>query len=203
MATTTITASNDGIITSQDSSYLLTQSGTGAYFVASESGILTVNNNYASGTGKYTAQHTYLKFATDSIPNTASIVSATLAIYVSTDGSDYDFNINAYNINWNTPLSTISWLPPTSLNAFPVGATLDTSGISAPGYNNFTGNLASSINTGGDTNIVLASSRFAAGTTPDGTYEYINAFSRESGAGYEPKLTIIYTENPFSLCENF
>ena len=136
-----------------------------------------------------------IKFDTSSIPDDATITSATLSGYLTADNSAIDFTVQARIHSWTAPLSSDDWVVPTDLDTLTLVATLATSGIGATGaYKAFTDvALPANINKTGTTYILLCSSRsIEPGDAVGATDEYITF----NGGGAGPnafKLVVTYT----------
>ena len=151
-----------------------------------------------SGTD-YTIWDGFLEFDTSSIPDGASIVSATLSMCpsnVSYLGTN--FTINAYTgTSWGGgSLTTADYQGSTEWGSLVLAASKSTSGMSAGTRYNFTSelNFLTAINKTGYTRLILISSRTISGTAPTGN-EYIYLYDG-GDSGYEPQLTVVYASTP-------
>ncbi len=143
----------------------------------------------------YGVYRAFVFFDTSSIPSNATIISATLSLYGSTDFSDTDFDIiirNGQPTYPHYPLATGDYY---YANCSGDGGTFNTSSFSVSGYNDISLNAdgLSWIQKGDGalTKLALTSSRDVSATTPTGN-EMVDVKSYES-AGYQPKLVVNYT----------
>lgn len=141
----------------------------------------------------------FLKFDTSSIPSNAEITNAKLKLYGSVDASDTDFIIRLQKWTGDTPIDTGDY------NQFD-GTNYDdgfsTSGFTTSGYNEITISNYDLITKAGNTRICVRSSRDISSTTPSGN-EYVQFYSYEKGAGYEPILEVTYTTNSIPTIGQF
>ena len=196
---TTVTAygiSRDG--------YLLGADNT--VYSAAREGTTTVGYNLAAliagqyGAGSYACYESFIAFDTSSIPDGATITQVELSLYLTDDKSDTDFTVQVRPKTWTgSGLTPADWVAGADIDALTLLATLNSSGIGATGaYKTFAengSNFRAAINKTGNTELILTSSRHAAGNTPTG-YEYL-VFQDADNAGtdQDPKLVVTYTEN--------
>jgi hypothetical protein len=137
-----------------------------------------------------------LFFDTSSLPDHATITSATLSPYGSEDQSGTDFDITVVDGSvLEDPMVNSDYgdlLPQTT-----GGGTFNTAGFSTTGYNDIALNAAgiSWISKTGTTKFGLRSSRDISATSPAGN-EYVRIWANEKGEGYRPKLVVTYTIPP-------
>jgi hypothetical protein len=137
-----------------------------------------------------------LFFDTSSLPDDATITSATLSLYGSDDQSGTDFDITVVDGSvLEDPMVNSDYgdlLPQTT-----GGGTFNTAGFSITGYNDIALNAAgiSWISKTGTTKFGLRSSRDISATGPGGS-EYVKIWAHEQGEGYRPKLVVTYTIPP-------
>lgn len=137
-----------------------------------------------------------LFFDTSSLPDDATITSATLSLY----GSDYqlgtDFDITVVDGSvLEDPMVNSDYgdlLPQTT-----GGGTFNTAGFSTSGYNDIALNAMGInwISKTGTTKFGLRSSRDISATPPTGP-EHVRIWANEKGEGYRPKLVVTYTIAP-------
>jgi len=137
-----------------------------------------------------------LFFNTSSLPDDATITSATLSLYGLADYSYTDFLITVVDGSvLHEPLQDFDygylWSQIVS------GGVFDTSGFSTIGYNHIPLNATGMgwISRTGITKFGLRSSRDITATAP-GVDEYVEIFAREEGTGRAPKLVVTYTTVP-------
>lgn len=138
----------------------------------------------------------FLSFDTSSIPDTATITSATLSLDGISDSSTTDFTIQARLYDWGTAVTTGDWVAGESLSALPLLATFATAGGFGTGYNDFTSEATfkDNISKTGETRIILCSSRTVNGNAPGGAEFVTFNFSDAAGTSEDPKLVVEYTE---------
>ncbi len=137
-----------------------------------------------------------LFFDTSSLPDDATITSATLSLYGSDHqlGTDFDITVVDGSV-LEDPMVNSDYgdlLPQTT-----GGGTFNTAGFSTSGYNDIALNAAgiSWISKTGTTKFGLRSSRDISVTPPTGT-EHLRIWANEKGEGYRPKLVVTYTIAP-------
>lgn len=154
----------------------------------------------------YICYESWVYFDTSSIPDTATIDSVELKIYLYNDQSVADFVVRAFSCNeaWDGWISPVDGTDSFILGSSPYLAchSLNTDGIGSNGWKTFTAlpyaldNIATAGVNGGETCYLLASSRHVAGSVPTGA-EYIGFYSMEQSSGiYAPTLTVNYTAAP-------
>ena len=137
-----------------------------------------------------------LFFDTSSLPDDATITSATLSLYGSDDQSGTDFDITVVDGSvLEDPMVNSDYgvlLPQTA-----GGGTFNTAGFSTTGYNDIALNAMGInwISKTGTTKFGLRSSRDISATPPAGS-EYVQIWANEKGEGYRPKLVVTYTIPP-------
>ena len=183
MANYTIYASVVGCIRSKSGTYSSARSGTDKTLDTS----LSVGQAYIATF--YYCFEVFIGFTTSSVLGTVS--SATLSAHLAGDGSSTDFTVYARLRDFGSgAVTTGDWVAGASLSALTQLASINTSGIGSTGsYKTFTSsNLASNINTSGDTRIILTSSRHEGNNTPTGN-EYV-VFTLATGSANAPYLSI-------------
>jgi hypothetical protein len=183
MANYTIYASVAACIYSKSGTYSSARSGTGQTLDSA----LNVGQLYIATF--YYCFESFIGFTTSSVLGTVS--SATLSAYLFQDNSTTDFTVYARLRDFGSgAVTTGDWVAGASLSALTQLASKGTSGIgSTNAYKTFTSsNLASNINTSGDTRIILTSSRHEGNNTPTGN-EYVS-FTLATGSANAPYLSI-------------
>ena len=156
------------------------------------------------GPGLYCIYRTFLFFDTSIIPDNATLINATLSLYVKNNYSDEDFNVTLqhgwYSQNPNQPPNMLNPHIPlitedysrTNYYSFS-HSSKNTSTITGLGYWNIpiTGIDVINILTEGITKLCLRSNREMSGTVPTGN-EYINIYFCEQSEAYAPKLYVTY-----------
>jgi hypothetical protein len=142
--------------------------------------------------GLYSIFRGALFFDTSSLPDDATITSATLSLYGYSDSSETDFDITVVDGSvLNEPLESADYGDLRSQTVS--GGAFDTAGFSASGYNDIPLNETGMgwISKTGITKFGLRSSRDIAATEPTGD-EFVNVCASEKGEGYQPKLVVTY-----------
>lgn len=200
MATTLISATVDSHILSNDTNYTLAANGTGSVLdVKDFTGTLFFGQQY-DGVSDYYCMEAFLKFDTSSISTNADILDVNLHMYMSTNSSQTDFVVTAFNQSWSSPLLTSDWLTPATMSGMSSIGTLPTSGLGASGTYIDVPIDSSAINRSGDTDIMLVSNRHISSTTPTQFENLI--VSPEQATGFEPTLYININDSSM-LGQNF
>ena len=137
-----------------------------------------------------------LFFDTSSLPDDATITSATLSLYGSDYQSGTDFDITVVDGSvLEDPMVNSDYGD--LLHQATGGGTFNTAGFSTSGYNDIALNAAgiSWISKTGTTKFGLRSSRDISATPPTGP-EHVRIWANEQGEGYRPKLVVTYTIAP-------
>jgi hypothetical protein len=172
--------SNDGYVTgySTTSYSEARQAGTSYSYSGTD---LAVGQSYAYG--EWGVFRTFLKFNTTTIPSQATIVSAVLKIYVSSDYSYTDFYIQVCPWTGDTPIGTEDFLQWQST----IYGSISTREIGT-GWKNITLST-DAVKLADYTRLCLISSRDISATSPT-TFEYVDIGSSESGNS--PTLIVTY-----------
>lgn len=145
--------------------------------------------------GTYRLHRVGVFFDTSSIPDTATIDSAVLELYVTEDGSDTDFNVTIQGTGTypHYPLESNDfyqgWYGSTSLGSADTSTITGTSTFWNVSFNE--AGLAR-INAEGLSRFLLRSSRDISATPPSGN-ETVAFATREYGETWAPKLHVTYT----------
>ena len=145
-------------------------------------------------TGFYGVWQTFLEFNTASIPDTSTVLTATLSLYGVSDQSNTDFTLEARAFDFGT-FDVSDFVPGASLGSLTLLATYPTSSGFAVGAHNAFTDVAFPVNVNktGFTRIVLCSDRHRIGNTP-GVRELVTWRGPGiGGAAQDPKLTVTYT----------
>jgi hypothetical protein len=199
-ATRTFTAStSDGYIYS--SALNMTGDGSSDYNliheltwggISSATSTIPIGQDYSANT--FTIYRGYLFFDTSAIPDSATINSATLRLYVQTDLSTTDFNVTIQNGQPTYPHNPLDSGDYYQAHYSGTGGTNSSSAISGVGYWNIA--LSSTglgwLSTTGQSKFALRSSEDLASSMPT-TPEYVTFYSSEQGDAYAPTLTVTYT----------
>lgn len=155
-------------------------------------------------TPTYRSSRGYLAFNTSSIPDNATITSASLKLTVYFDGTKNDFEIRARNFDWGSSLEDDcrDWggNPP----AAPLAGTFNTAGLPQI-RESFTIPLSnfSGINMAGSSYFMLSSDKEEANDATIEPFQFLEAYSADSTeASYRPQLVVDYsypdpTPSPF------
>ncbi|PVV83520.1 hypothetical protein [Dehalogenimonas alkenigignens] len=148
----------------------------------------------------YTVDRSFLYFDTSSIPDDATITSATIGLYGAIDQSVTDFNLTVTNGQSTYPHDPLQSGDYNKANYSGSGGTLNTSGFTTSGYNTITLDATGRnwINKTGTTKLGVFSSRDIAITTPTGN-EYVGVYATDqTGTDKDPLLTVTYTMPAYS-----
>lgn len=204
--TTIFAATSDSDIQSSDAVYETARQGGTLVTPVATANDLYVGQLFFAG---YFCYETFLDFDTSSIPDTDSIVSVELALWLTTDSSSVDFTISASYFDWGAAVTTADWRSAAQLITLDGGGTvngplaeLSTAGIGATGaYKTFTSfynagandfRTAPNMKTG-NVRLVLYSRRHRNGNVPLGPEAVIFSAADVAGTGQDPKLTITHT----------
>jgi len=166
---------------------------------ASEAMIINIEDNDL-WIGQYKSEldfyifRAYLFFETSTIPDSATIDSATLHLYGAYDTSTQDFTITIQNGQPTYPHDPLVIGDYNKSYYFGNGGEFNTSEFVTTGYNIITLNADGRnwINKEGTTKLCIRSDREIAGTQPS-NYECVGIWAYEKGEGYQPKLVVTYS----------
>ncbi len=174
------------------------QNTSGVYSTAqgaANGSVYSTNSTFVVGQDpSYRVARGFVFFDTSSIPDAATVVSATLRLYGAVDASIQDFSILIYS---GQPSHPYCPLRPQDFDAdnYTMNAsseTLFTSSFSTTGYVNLTV-YPIEINKTGITRLLLWSSRDKNAVQPQsGVDEYVTFYTNEQGSGYLPQLVVTY-----------
>lgn len=139
----------------------------------------------------YSVYEGFLEFDTSSIPDTDVVLSVTLEVYLVSDGSTADFEIQARLHDWGSAITTADWVAGASLSGKTLLATLNTNGIGAPDSLKALASDAAfkdNINKTGVTRIILCSKEQVDNSAPTGN-EYVIL----GAASNAPQLTVVHS----------
>ena len=177
----------DGYVRSQNAAYATARSG--GTLLASGAATIAIGQSYAASV--YTDYEGFIQWDLTGIPAGANVTNPVLSLYIDTDSSTTDFNIEARTDDFGATLETGDWVAGASLSGLTLLASITTAGISTSAYTPLTSQaaLATAVAAacGGYLRILFDSDRHVAGTTPSGN-EYVLAKSNDSGAGFQPRL---------------
>ena len=141
----------------------------------------------------YSINRGYLYFHTDSIPDSATILSATLSLYGTSKGENTILVIQ--NGQPNYPSDNLQ-LTDYNYNYYSGnGGQFDTTSWSTSGYNDFSITQLSWIQKVGTTKLCLRDDGDISGETPAANHVYGASFWSADGT-YKPKLTVNYNRPP-------
>jgi hypothetical protein len=199
--------SSDGYMFAEDESYSIAQ-GDPSGTVQPSFMFLGVGQLLTSGEGPpkengfgqdevfYSVFRGALFFDTSSLPDDATITSATLSLYGYADTSDTDFDIAVVDGSvLGEPLESADYGDLRSQTVS--GGVFNTAGFSTSGYNDIPLNETGMgwISKMGITKFGLRSSRDIASTAPTAS-ELVDIWTSEKGAAYQPRLVVTYTMVP-------
>lgn len=145
----------------------------------------------------YMVYRTALYFDTSIIPDNATITSAILSIYISTDGtSTSEFNFTVQNGQPTYPHSPLVSGDYLHTHYDGDGGQRNSSEIGGVGYFNITVTNSSWLNLESTTKLLLRSSR-DVNNIASSTSEYVIIDSAEQGSDYAPKLFVEYQTEGF------
>lgn len=147
--------------------------------------------------GSYASFRGFLFFDTSSLPNSATIDSAILSIYVSADNSIVDFNVTIQKGEIGYPHDPLITGDYYYQHYSGDGGSRNTSEVSGSGYWNITLNSDGydMISLIGATRLCLRSDKDISSTAPT-EFEYLSVNSAEAGASYTAKLYVTYSLPP-------
>ena len=189
-------ASTDGVVQSSNAVYATARSGSTLTIINAGVGANGLAFGQRLNGGTYYVWETFLGFDTSAIPETATITSAILSIYIDTDGSTTNFITDAYISAWGPTLATTDYIAGANLGALTKVATLDSTGATTGAHNAFT-NVAmpANIDKAGTTYILLASANTASNTAPTGDEYLLGSAQEYTGTDRDPKLTVAWTHS--------
>jgi hypothetical protein len=182
--------STDGHILKTSTNYVLAADMSGG--TASGSlGSITVGQDRAS-----TLRYCYEGFeswATDGLPDGDTVSSATLSLYLGSDGSTTDFTQNVRLRDWGATLESSDSVSYADLGALTLLCHLANSGLGAAGYYEFVDDaLASNISTTAPLRVIMTSSRHEGLNDPTGD-EWVSWSAAEvAGTDQDPKLVVVH-----------
>ena len=142
--------------------------------------------------GQYWIFRSFLFFDTSMIPDSATITSATLSVYICANQSDTDFNVTIQSgqpVYPHDPLEAGDYY---YVRYSGDGGSRNTSEISSYDYWNITLTELGWIDVDSTTKLCLRSNREIASTAPS-DFENILIYTTEYGSGYAPKLYVTYS----------
>lgn len=178
----------DGIIDSVSGVYTTARSG-GSFTVNTSSTSLSYIGQYLEG-ASYHCFEAFLRFDTSAVAGTIS--AATLNIFVGDLSTVSGGTLNARRRNFSTTLASGDWVAGASVSGNTLIASKAFNSMTGDARNDLTSEAAflTNINQSGNTDIMLTTARFEAGTTPT-TYEMTNCVAAdETGTTDDPRLTI-------------
>lgn len=206
-----ISATTVGQASDTDACNSLVSNTSGSVVSATTPATLTVSINYITRTASYAGSlaRIFLLFDTASLPDTASISSATLSVYVTAVNNGDNNGNDTVNVVTTTPASNTDLVSADYDNIGSVSQApdKDLSTISTSAYNNFSlnatgiGNIAKT----GVTKFGLRPGDDIAGTCvlADTDNSVTMSMAEETGTSQDPKLEVVYTTASFSFGQWF
>lgn len=187
MTTYTVYSGYDGYIQYTAGSYANNRAGTTTPTVNTTGTIAYLGQNGSGGTDS--VYEAFVSFDTSSVVGT--VASATLSLYGAENGTTTDFIATAAIRDFGATLEAADWVAGDSLSGLTTVATFDTTGYAAS-YMAFTDvAFPANVNVGGNTRIILYSSRTSGNNNPTG-FEYFGFSTVDaSGTSQDPKLVIV------------
>jgi hypothetical protein len=193
-------SSSDGNVSQSDVIYLIAQRADSGK-IDDTSTYLWIGQRLNITTGKYSVYRGYMFFDTSSLPDDATIISATLSFYGKQDlSTNAEFNLIIQNGQPDSPHDPMNIYDYYYSNYSESGGYLSTTSFITTGYNNITLNTTGLkwINKTATTKLCVRSSRDIESTSPGPPMitdrnEYVVVYAQEGGASYIPKLHITYT----------
>lgn len=184
------TSAYDAYLYASGATYATVWNNPTADYEVSNSSLLVGGQWVAAGL--YRVYRTFFYFDTSGLPETATINSAILSLYITSDSSLDDFNVTIQDGQPTYPHSPIVVSDFNRLYYNGNGGNRSTSEISGVGWWNITLNDdgLSWIQKGSTTKLAIRSSNDISGTTPS-TYEYVIFRSYEAGEDYAAKLYVV------------
>jgi len=178
---------NDGYVYGKNETYSVAKSI--ASYAYSSYGFLSFGQRYVAP--NYYVLRDFLKFDTSSIPDDATIVSAKLQLWCSSDYTDTDFVVRLQKWTGDTPIALDDYNQFDGVNYD--DGNFNTANLVGGVPNNITISDFSLINKVGNTLICVRSSRDIDGVEPTGDEYFI--ISSYEGGGYvtQPHLVVTYT----------
>lgn len=192
--------SSDGQVRNTGYVYQTVWNASSGDSIGNTSDVLIVENHVSGGL--YCIFRCFLFFNTSSLPDNATILSATLSLHgiLGYDYSEVDFNITVQNGQPTYPHDPLVLGDFARGNYSGNGGFLDTSDFLDWTYNDIELNNTGIgwINNTATTKLCLRSSREIAGIAPtEGEYEFVYVWASEKGQDYAPKLTVVYNAFTF------
>ena len=189
--TLTVNAStSDGYLYNSGSNYnTVWSSGKGP--VSSDEKYISIGQRKEYFPLNYWVYRGFLFFDTSELPANANIKNATLSLYKNDDYSATDFTITVQNGQPAYPNDPLEDGDYDKEHYSGNGGGLNTTNF-VNGRNNITLSNLNWITAGGVTKLCLRSSRDINGNTPTQS-EYVTVYATEQGDEFQPRLTIIYS----------
>lgn len=194
MATTTFYPTANGFIVSAASSnnYAAARAGTDYKEFHAHGDNVLYAQQLLDG-GNYILLQALLRFDTSAI-GSDTVTAATLSLYSQNRGGSPG-DLEVYPAAFGASLGTEDWVPGVSLSG--LLASITYAAFTTGAYRDLASTIdfKSAINGSGNTDLVLATAKFRAGTAPTGMDVYVFS-SREASSSYRPKLTVEHSAAP-------
>ena len=171
---------------------------TGADYASARAGSLLVESPAAGQDHMTVGQNVsrvyegFLRFDTNSVPDSYSITSAILSTYLQSSGYYLTYSLEAREHDWGTTLTTADYVAGASLLSHTLLASYPSASMS-DAYDSWHTEITftSYINKSGYTRIILCSSNTTTDVAPVGNETVTIRTSEYSGTSFDPCLTVI------------
>ena len=194
MATSFFYPSSNGFVVSIAGNYSNARAGTDyKEFHAHGDNVLHAQQGLLDGGNYYILLQALLRFDTSAI-GSDTVTAATLSLY-SQDRGGSPGDLEVYGGSFGASLGTEDWVPGASVSG--LLASITYASFTAGAYRDLTSeaDFKDAINKSGNTDLVLVTSKFRAGTAPTGP-DYFACYSVERGGSYRPRLTVEHSAAP-------
>jgi hypothetical protein len=196
MATSVFYPSSNGFVVSIAGNYSNARAGTDYKEFHAHHGDNVLYAQQLLDGGNYILLQALLRFDTSAI-GSDTVTAATLSLYPQ-DKTGSPGDLEVYPAAFGASLGTEDWVPGVSLSG--LLASITYAAFTTGAYRDLASTIdfKSAINGSGNTDLVLATAKFRAGTAPTGMDVYVFS-SREASSSYRPKLTVEHSAAPSGL----
>jgi hypothetical protein len=180
-------AANDGALRSTGPDYASTRAGSILVeYPSAGTDYMFVGQNVSK------VHEGFLRFDTNSVPDSYSITSVVLSTYLEDSGYYRTYSLEARAYDWGTTLTTADYVAGANLAALTLLAHYPAASMTAA-YTAWYTDIAftSYINKSGYTRMILCSSHTTTGVEPTGNETVTIRTSEYSGTDMDPRLTVI------------